>query len=349
MTNINVDMTGMSKNEFKKGEIIIYKTSKGPEIQVKFEADTIWLTQAQIAELFNVQRPAITKHLNNIFKEGELEENSVCSILEHTTKHGAIKEKTQTQSVKFYNLDAIISIGYRVNSRHATQFRIWATSVLRDYIVKGVAVNQKRIEELQGKQLEEFNRALALLEKAKGKALASDEALGLLDVITSYAKSWLLLQKYDEGLLEIGKTSKSKYKIEYDEAIKSISQLKKDLTAKKEVGDLFGLERGDMIKGILTGINQSFGGQEIYPSIEEKAAHLLYFIIKDHPFSDGNKRIGSFMFILFLAKNNYLYNKKGEKKINDNALVALALMVAESNPKEKDIMTRLIINFLNNQ
>lgn len=327
----------MKKDEFKKGEIIIYKTSKGPEIEVKFEADTIWLTQAQIATLFDVERSVITKHIRNIFKGGELDEKSNVQKM-----HIPNSDKP----VSFYNFDAIISIGYRVNSKRATQFRIWTTSVLRDYITKGVAVNQKRIGELQGKQLEEFNRALALLEKAKGKALAGDEALGLLDVITSYAKSWLLLQKYDEGLLEIGETSKSKYKIEYDEAIKNIAELKKDLTAKKEAGDLFGLERGDMIKGILAGINQSFGGQEVYPSIEEKAAHLLYFIIKDHPFSDGNKRIGSFMFILFLARNNYLYNKKGEKKINDNALVALALMVAESNPNEKDIMTKLIINFL---
>lgn len=330
-----------SKKELAhSGEVIIYKTPKGPELEVQLEKETVWLDAHQMAQIFDIDRTGVVRHIANIYKTGELDKKSTCAKIAQVAKDGKIRE------MDVYNLDMIISVGYRVNSKRATEFRIWATSVLRDHIVKGVTVNQKRLRELKGDQLKEFEKTLGLIEKAKAKALSGDEAVGLLDIITNYANSWLLLQKYDEGMLEVGRTTKGRYILEYDDAVKAISELKNDLINKKEAGNLFGLEREDMIKGILAGINQSFGGKEIYPSIEEKAAHLLYFIIKDHPFSDGNKRIGSFLFIVFLMRNNYLYNKKGEKKINDNALVALALMIAESNPKDKDIMVKLVVNFL---
>ncbi len=324
-------------NEPKKGEIIIYKNKKAA-IEVRLLNETVWLTQAQMAELFGTQRPAITKHLKNVFSSGELSENTVCSILEHTATDGKIYK------IQFYNLDAVISVGYRVNSQRATQFRIWATRVLRDHIVHGFTINQKRLQETG---LQDFEKALALVrDTIAQKELTSDEARGLLRVITDYAHTWLLLQKYDEEKLEIeGVRKKTVYTITYADARAAIDELKKDLMAKKEAGDLFGVER-DYVEGIIGNVNQSFGGHAVYPSVEEKSAHLLYFIIKDHPFGDGNKRIGSLLFIIFLARNHHLFTKKGERKINDNALVVLALLVAESKPNQKETMIKLIINLL---
>ncbi len=326
-------------SEPKKGEIIIYKDKKA-QIEVRLENETVWLTQAQMAVLFGTQRPAITKHLKNIFNSGELGENSVCSILEHTATDG------KTYEIQFYNLDAIISVGYRVNSQNATQFRIWATRVLREHIVQGFTVNQKRLQETG---LQDFEKALELVRGTIAKKeLTGDEARGLLRVITDYANTWLLLQKYDEGKLAVeGMRKKTVYTITYQDALAAIAELKKDLMAKKEAGDLFGVER-DHLAGIIGNVNQSFGGHALYPSAEEKAAHILYFVIKDHPFGDGNKRIGSLLFIIFLARNNHLFTKKGERKINDVALVALALLVAESKPNQKDAMVKLIVNLLKN-
>lgn len=324
-------------NEPKKGEIIIYKDKKA-EIEVRLENETVWLTQAQMAVLFGTQRPAIVKHVNNIYKTAELKANSTCSKMEQVAADGKIRK------INLYNLDVIISVGYRVNSSNATQFRIWATRVLREHIVQGFTVNQKRLQETG---LQDFEKALALVrETIAKKELTGDEARGLLRVITDYANTWLLLQKYDEGKLVVeGVRKKTAYTITYADAMTAIAELKKDLIAKKEAGDLFGVER-DHLAGIIGNINQSFGGHALYPSVEEKAAHLLYFIIKDHPFGDGNKRIGSLLFIIFLARNNHLFTKRGERKINDNALVALALLVAESKPNQKDTMTKLVINLL---
>lgn len=328
------------KKQQNRGEIIIYKTKgKRISLNVRLEKETVWLAQKQMAGLFGTKRPAITKHLRNIFKDKELNEKSVCSILEHAAADG---KKYRT---KFYNLDAIISVGYRVNSQRATQFRVWATKVLKDHIIKGFTINQKRLKETN---LKEFEQAIGLIKKTIGaKKLSSKEAKGLLKVITDYANSWILLQKYDKRQLDIKKTAKTKYRFDYNETLQMIIELKNNLIKKKQASDLFGAERKDELKGILGNISQAFGGKELYPGIEEKAAHLLYFIIKDHVFADGNKRIGSFLFIVFLARNNYLFNKRGEKKFNDNALVALALLIAESNPKDKDIIIKLIMNFLN--
>jgi len=330
--------------EEKNTNLVIYTTlNKDIKIPVKIKKESVWLNQEQIAVLFGTQRPAITKHLKNIFAGGELNQNSVSSILEHTAKDGKVYK------TNFYNLDAIISVGYRVNSKRATQFRIWATSVLRDHILKGFTINQKRLKENQKIKLSELEQAVKLLKRVTdARKLKSREAKGLLKVITDYTNSWVLLQKYDKGQLQL-QSSKTKHVLySYEETLKNIYSLKTNLLNKQEATDIFGQERGSALNAILGNLAQSFGGKELYPSLEEKAAHLLYFVIKDHPFVDGNKRIASFLFITFLAKNNYLTDKNGDKKINDNALVAIALLVAESAPKEKNTMVALITNLLKN-
>lgn len=329
-------------------EIKIYKASSwNMELYVKLENESIWLTQEQIAMLFWVNRPAITKHINNIFKSHELDENKVCSKMEHTTKHGAIEWKTQTKEVKFYNLDAIISVWYRVNSKQATDFRIWATSILKDYLIKGYSINQKRLQEKWYKELEQ---TITLFKKTLASwNLSQDEALWLLDIITNYTNTWMLLQKYDENKLSSnGKTNILNYKMQAQEAFESIQELKENLKSKNEATDLFANMRDkDAMQGIFWNIYQTFDWVNLYNSVEEKAANLLYFVVKDHPFTDGNKRSGAFLFVLFLAKNKILFDSEGNKKINDRALVAITLLVAESNPKDKEIMIKLIINLIN--
>jgi len=325
----------------KHGDIIIYSTDdREAQLEVKLKDETVWLTQKQLADLFKTERSVITKHLNNIFKNNELvKERNVQKM------HIPFSDKP----VSFYNLDVIISIGYRVNSKRATQFRIWATKVLKDHIVKGFTLNEKRLTEQQKTRLKELELAVALLQKTAHTALTKAEAIGLLSIITGYAKSWILLQRYDNkeiNLISRG-PAKPAGRIKYTEAKKAIESLKEDLKMKNEASDLFGIEREKGLEGILHSIDQTFGGKELYPGIEEKAAHLLYFIIKDHPFVDGNKRIGSFLFIVFLHKNKYLLKSTGDAKINDNTLVAIALLIAESKPKEKEIMIALITNLLN--
>lgn len=325
----------------KHGEIVIYTSDdKEAQLDVKLEQETVWLSQKQIAKLFNTERSVITKHLSNIFKSGELvQERNVQKM------HIPFSDKP----VSFYNLDVIISVGYRVNSKRATQFRIWATKVLREHIVKGFTLNEKRLTEQLQIRLKELEKAVALLRKTAHAELTREEATGLLTIITGYAKSWILLQRYDNkdiSLISKG-ISKPAGRIKYAEAKSAIEALKEDLINKNEASELFGIEREKGLESILSTIHQTFGGEELYPGIEEKAAHLLYFIIKDHPFVDGNKRIGAFLFILFLHKNNYLLKPTGEAKINDNTLVAMALLIAESKPKEKEIMIALITNLLN--
>jgi prophage maintenance system killer protein len=331
--------------EPKRGEIVIYRDRhKKASLEVHLEQETVWLSQAKMAELFGKDIRTVSEHVQNIYKEGELKRNSTIRKFRIVQTEG---KRQVEREIDFYNLDVIISVGYRVKSQRGTQFRIWATGVLRDHIIKGVTVNQKRIQELKGKQLAEFGEALALLESAKQKAQTRDETAGLLEVITDYANAWLLLQKYDEGTLETDRVHKHlAYALTYVDARNAIAELKKELLRKREAGDLFGMERGHGLEAILGNLNQTFGGEPLYPSVEEKAAHLLYFVIKDHPFADGNKRIGSFLFIMFLSENRHLFTKKGERKINDNALVALALLIAESKPSQKEVMVKLIINLL---
>lgn len=328
------------KNAPKEGGIIIYKDKRGEvELEVKIGKETIWLTQDQIALLFGTKRPAITKHLQNIFKVRELDKNSVSSILEHTASDG------KTYKTQFYNLDAIISVGYRVSSSQATRFRIWATNVLREHLLKGYTINQKRLLE-ERDNFEKLQKTIAFLqEKARAKTLKGQES-EILDLLADYSKTLTLLEQYDKNSLKKAQAGKAKFVLKYETCQNIVTEVKKELVAKKEAGDIFGNERGGAFESVIKNLYQTFGGKELYANLETKAAHLLYLVIKDHPFSDGNKRLGSFLFVYFLDKNKYLYDAKGEKKINDNALTALALLVAESDPKEKDVMIALITNLL---
>ena len=320
----------------KHGEIVIYQAEDGKtSLEVQLQDETVWLSQAQLVELFDKTKQNISLHIRNIFKERELTEDSV--VKEYLTA-AADGKKYKT---KYYNLDVVISIGYRIKSIRGTQFRIWATTVLRDHLIKGYTVNEKRLAE---KGLYEMEQTIALLTKtlARHEAL-SDEGKAVLEVVSRYAKSWSLLLKYDEDRLELPKDRHPLRKsLDYEKAKKALTALKSELLERQEAGDLFAQERDQHLQGILGNLDQTFDGQDLYPSIEEKAAHLLYFVIKDHPFSDGNKRIGSFLFLIFLRENNLLE----QSGINANALVALALLIAESDPKQKDLMVRLIINLL---
>ncbi|MFA6554156.1 MAG: virulence protein RhuM/Fic/DOC family protein [Candidatus Paceibacterota bacterium] len=334
----------MNKKEVKNtGELIIYSGQKGGvELRADVGKETIWGTQDQIAKLFGIQRPAITKHFKNIFDSGELNENSVSSILEHTAEDG------KKYKVKFYNLDAILSVGYRVNSKQATQFRIWATKTLREYLMKGIVMNTDRIKQLPEKILKDLDQKIKFIQRTiQRRELNKNEVDGLLSVIDGYSNAWLLLKEYDEGGILLKKSKgKEKRRFDYEFVRPAVDRLKENLIGKAEAGELFSSERDGSFQGILKTIYQTFGGKELYSSLEEKAAHLLYFIIKDHPFSDGNKRVGSFLFISFLQINGILIRPNGEKKINDNTLVALALLIAESDPKEKEVMVALVTNLL---
>ncbi len=318
------------------GEIIIYQNAQNEiDFKVHFDGETVWLRQNQIAKLFNKDRTVITRHINNIFKAQEVNEKSNVQKI-----HFANSDKP----VKLYSLDIILAVGYRTNSANAIKFRKWATKILKNYLIKGYAINQNRLQE---KGLKEFEQAIQLITNTiESKELSLEESQGLLKIITNYANSWLILQQYDEEVLKKPEINKGKFILEYQEAKKAIEQLKENLIQKKEASDLFGLERENAFAGIIGNIYQTFDEQDLYEGVEEKAAHLLYFIIKDHPFADGNKRIGSFLFLVFLAKNEKLFNQKGERKFNDNALVSLALLIAESDPKQKEMMIKLVMNFV---
>ncbi len=324
-------------------KIIIYSAPDGGvEIKTEIKNDTIWLTQEEIARLFGVKRPSVTRHLNGIYKNEELSEKSTCSFFEHVGKQ---REK-RTYRTKFYNLDAIISVGYRVNSKKATQFRVWATTTLRKYLVDGYVINQNRIAEQEQKLLEIQRTVELIREKSKTRELIGHEK-ELLDIISEYTKSLVLLNKFDANNLQIGKVNRYiRYELTYDDQQEIVESIRENYGGKDGFSQLFGQEREDKIKGILGSISQTFEGKELYESIEEKAAHLLYFTIKDHPYMDGNKRIGSILFIYFLRVNGHLTKKNGEPKINDNAMVALALLIAVSNPVEKENIIKLIINLI---
>jgi len=329
-------------NMVKKSDrqIVIYQTKSGAiEFKGDFKRDTLWATQDQIMNLFGIDQSVVSRHINNIFKDREVSRKSNMQKM-----HIAKSDKP----VSIYSLDVVLAVGYRTNSALAISFRKWATNVLKKHVLEGYTINERRLKEARDIKLKEMEKAVALLQRViSSKQLDTDESQGLLKVITDYAQSWLLLQKYDEGKLGLPKlTRRAAFKLDYRESKEAIARLASELRAKKEAGNLFSQERGQAFEGILGNLYQAFGGKDLYPSLEEKAAHLLYFTIKDHPFSDGNKRIGSFLFILFLARNNYLLNRKGERKINDNALVALALLIAESDPREKETMVALIANLL---
>ena len=327
----------MKQDKFKKDKIVIYKSPKNEiEVEARFEGETIWLRQDEIARLYGKERTVITKHINKIFADKEVDRKSNVQFL-----HIANSDKP----VAFYNLDVILAVGYRTNSARAIHFRKWATNVLKNYLFKGYIINEKRL--LQAKnQFKELQGAISFLqEKSKHELLAGQEQ-EIFNLLANYSKTLTLLEQYDKEKLSLIKNTKGKFILKYEEAINVISKIKKDLIARKEASDFFGRENSDKFKGILSNIYQTFDRKELYPSLEEKSAHLLYFIIKDHPFVDGNKRIASFLFVYYLDKNDFLYRSTGEKKINNNTLTALAILIAISNPSEKDKLIKIITNLL---
>ena len=328
------------EKEIKKGEIIIYQSAdKKVRIDVNLDQDTVWLTQDRMAELFGKGRSTIAEHILNVFKERELDKNSVCRDFRRTGKDGKEYE------VQHYNLDVIISVGYRVKSLQGTKFRIWATNTLKNYLVKGYAINEKRLLEANSK-FNELQEAIDFLRKKSKYDLLAGQEQEILDLLSSYSKTLTLLEQYDKEKVALVKNGKGKFILTYEDVLKVINALKNELVTKEEAGEFFGIENSDKLKGIVGNLYQTFDKKELYFSIEEKAAHLLYFIIKDHPLVDGNKRTGAFLFVYFLDRTNYLYKESGERKINDNALTALALLIAVSDRQEKDKLVKIVTNLL---
>ncbi|HLD63945.1 MAG TPA: virulence protein RhuM/Fic/DOC family protein [Candidatus Peribacteraceae bacterium] len=316
------------------GEVTLYVAPDGRiRLDVRLERDTVWLTQAQMAELFGRERSVITKHISNVFKEGELDRDSVCANFAHTAEDG------KTYSVQHFNLDVVISVGYRVKSLRGTQFRIWATRVLREHLVQGYTFNQTRLAE---RGLLEARQTLDLLARTlQNQALVDDTGRAVLELITGYADTWRLLLEYDEDRLASPPGARpSKGVLDYAKASTAIADFKRELMTRTEATALFGNPRGEALEGILASIEQTMFGEALYRSREEKAANLLYLVIKDHPFSDGNKRIGSFLFMLYLLQEDIAHS------LNPSALTALALLIAESAPSSKDLMIRLTMNLL---
>lgn len=323
-------------------QIEIFKSDDGStEIEVQVDKETVWLNQYQISDLFLTDRTSIGRHITNIYKTNELDESSTCAKIAQVQKEG---KRIVTRQIGIYNLDVILSIGYRVNSERGRQFRIWANKILSDYLFNGFALNEKKLKE-QNEQLNELRQSVKILGNVLNfKTLTNDESVGLLKIISDYAYALDILDQYDYQRLEIKNTSgKETYRLTYEEAMNQIR------IAKKAHGnsDLFGHEKDDSFKSSVSTIYQTFGGEELYPSIEEKAANLLYFITKNHSFSDGNKRIAAFLFLYFMERNGILFDGSGNKRIADNTLVALTLMIAVSKPDEKDTMTKVIVNLIN--
>ena len=324
-------------------EIEIYRVAKGEVIfNVDKEEETLWATQAQIAQLFDTGLPTINYHINNIYKSGELNKERTIRKNRIVRKEG---KREVVREVNVYNLDAIISVGYRVNSKKATDFRIWATKVLHNYVVNGVAINKRRLEELDSAKLHEIEGTLGIVKRLVAASdLSADEASGVLEVISRYSPSFKALKEYDEGHITFAKSKKATKTITVENGLEMISQLKKQVKG----DELFGKPRGEAFASSLGAIAQTFDGGDVYPSIAEKAANLLYLIIKDHPFYDGNKRIGALLFVVFLTINDYHLTRNGETKISDRALTALALLIAESNPSEKGLIVALVCKLLEN-
>jgi len=318
-------------------DVVLYEADDGTtRLDVRLDRETVWLTQDQMADLFGRERSVITKHLRNVFREGELKEAAVRAKFAQTAEDG------KTYQVQFYNLDAIISVGYRVNSKRGTQFRQWATRILREHLVRGYTVNEQRLH-AQEQKLVDLRRTVSLLEKTLvHQAVGLDEAKGLLQVITDYTYALTTLDRYDHGTLAIEQTTRrAPYMLTNEAAMKIVESMKAGF------GGLFGIEKDQGFKSAIGTIYQTFGGKELYPSIEEKAAHLLYFVVKNHAFTDGNKRIGAALFITFMAGNGALYRADGSKRIADNALVALTLLIAESRPEEKETIIKVIVSLIN--
>lgn len=314
-------------------QIAIYQSESGA-VDVRLDGETVWLTQEQMTQLFGRERSVITKHIRNVFKDGELDEKSNVQNL-HIPR--------SDKPVRLYNLDVIISVGYRVKSPQGVQFRQWATRLLREHLTRGYTLNQQRLHT----NAAELEAALQLVRKAaQTPELNTDTGRGLVDIVTRYAHTFLWLQRYDEGLLTEPPSQPGGQLPSVMEARQALARLKADLMQRGEATDLFARERGDGLPALLGNLDQSVFGEPAYPSVEAKAAHLLYFVIKNHPFADGNKRSGAFLFVDFLHRNGRLLNAQGHPVINDTGLAALALLVAESDPAQKDVLIRLVMHML---
>lgn len=322
-------MSGMGP--INGGEVLVYQAEDGSAlVEVRLERDTVWLTQAQMAELFGRERSVITKHVRNVFREGELNPDSVCAKFAHTAADG------KTYQVDAYNLDVIISVGYRIKSLRGTQFRIWATRVLRDHLVKGYSINAARLRDLR-----QVVRLIA--DTARRRDLAGDEAQALLAIVGEYNRALELLDDYDhQRVAKPGPGGAARYVLGHDEALRIVGRLRERFAA----SDIFGVEKDKGLESALGAIMQTFGGRELYPGLEEKAAHLLYFLVKNHAFVDGNKRIAAALFLWYLERNGALLRDDGAPRMTNGTLVALTLMIAESRPEEMDMLVRIVMHLL---
>lgn len=320
-------------------EMILFKTKDGHTIiDVNLTENTVWLNQKQMADLFDRDYKTVSKHINNIFKEGELDKSSTVAKFETAQIEG---EREIKRDIEHYNLDVIISVGYRVKSKRGTEFRIWANSILKDYLIKGYALDERRFEK---EKLLELVKFIGIAENALNSQVKDlDEARGIFKVLSDYSYALTILDEYDHQNIEIKEsTKKPSYIMSYEEAMNLVNSMKNEFSSA-----LFGNEKDESFKGSLGAIYQTAFGEEVYPSIEEKASNLLYFIVKNHSFSDGNKRIAAAVFVYFMKMNNLLYKMDGTKKIADNTLVAMTLMIAESRPQEKDIIVKVLVNLIN--
>lgn len=338
---MDVIQTRLTTIDMEENKIEIYRSADGKvELNVKLEKDTVWLTQNQMAELFGVDRTSIVRHIRNIYKAEELDESSTCAKNAQVRFEGGRKI---VREIPFYNLDMVISVGYRVNSKNATSFRKWATSILKQYLIKGYVVNQRRLDHYKDLKnvVQLMSRAIILQQ-----SVTNGEYEGLFNVISDYVYALDTLDKYDYQSLNIEQTTKGEpFRATYDNAMEAIEALKEKFGASK----WFANEKDDSFKSSIGQIYQTFGREELYPSIEEKAAMLLYLVLKNHSFSDGNKRIAAMLFLWFMEKNGILYGQDGHKRIADNTLVALTLMIAESHTEEKDVMVKVVVNLINKE
>lgn len=318
-------------------DIVIFQDkSRNVILRGDDSGESVWATQKQIAELFGIDRTVVTKHINNILKDREVTPESNVQKM-----HIANSDKPVT----LYGLDIILSVGYRTNSSSAIRFRQWATKRLRDYILKGYAINEQRLRTIHDAKLSELEKTIQLITGVREKIKNQDEAKGLLSVINDYTQTWILLNQYDQRDIADSFGKKSRTSFDFEKLSRDITVLKEALIASGEASAIFGQDRG-AFSGIVKSVFQTFNKKELYPTIESKAAHLLYFIIKDHPFVDGNKRIGAFTFLTFLISQNYLFRKNGERKINDVGLTALALLIAGSDPEDKEQLVRLVMRLI---
>lgn len=314
----------------------IYQSNGETQIEVRFENETVWLNRSQISSLFGRDVKTIGKHLTNVFTERELVKSATVANFATVQIEG---EREVVRQIEFYNLDVIISLGYRVKSKEGTHFRQWATQRLKDYLLKGYSINQQRLSQLQ----QSFK---LIREAALSEDISKSQVKEIIDILSDYAMGLDILDGYDKQNLVLGTVENNPvFQISYEEAKLAIDELRLRFGGSK----LFGNEKDDSFKSSISAINQTFDGEDLYPSIEEKAAHLLYFVVKNHSFTDGNKRIAAWLFIWYLAKNNYLLDSKGNNKVANNALAAITLMVALSKPEEKDLMILVIVNSINKQ